>query len=166
MTIQDKVKGLDAKITEIAKKDKRAARLTHVPGIGYLAALIIASEIGDVHRFPSAKHLVAYAGLVPSVHSSGGTTYQGRITKTGSKILRWALVEAARRTVNSSTCSPRLRKWYEEVCKRGGKKKAIVALARKLLTLAYYLWKRKEEYLSNYPKAGKPEVRSGGESPP
>jgi len=163
--IQAKVKGLNLRIAEIAKDDKRAERLTHVPGIGYLTALVIVSEIGDVHRFPSAKHLVAYAGLVPSTHSSGGTTYQGRITKTGSKILRWALVEAAHRTVNSSTCSPRLRKWFDQVCKRGGKKKAIVALARKLLTLAYYLWKKREEYLSNYPKAGKPVVRTGGISP-
>lgn len=159
--IQLKVKDLNARITEIAKKDRRAEKLTHVPGIGYLTGLIIVSEIGNIHRFPSAKHLVAYAGLTPSVHSSGGTSYHGRITKTGSKILRWALVEAAHRTVNSSTCSPRLRKWYEGVCKRGGKKKAIVALARKLLTLSYYLWKKQEEYLANYPKAGKPEVRSG-----
>ncbi|MFC1790664.1 IS110 family transposase [Patescibacteria group bacterium] len=165
-SIQVKVKGLNERVTQIAKDDKRAERLTHVPGIGYLTALIIASEVGDIHRFPSAKHLTAYAGLVPSTHSSGGTTYHGRITKTGSKMLRWSLVEAAHRTVNSSTCSPRLRKWFDQVCKRGGKKKAIVALARKLLTLSYYLWKKKEEYLSNYPKAGKPVVRTGDKSVP
>jgi transposase len=159
--IQEKIKELNLKVTQVAKEDKRAKRLTHLPGIGYLTALVIVSEVGDINRFPSAKHLVAYAGLVPSTHSSGGTTYQGRITKTGSKILRWALVEAAHRTVNSSTCSPRLRKWFNQVCHRGGKKKAIVALARKLLTLSYYLWKKKEEYLSSYPKAGKPVVRTG-----
>lgn len=163
--IQEKVKGLNERITQTAKDDARTERLTHVPGIGYLTALIIVSEVGEIHRFPSAKHLAAYAGLVPSTHSSGGTTYHGRITKTGSKMLRWALVEAAHRTVNSKTCSPKLREWFNQVCKRGGKKKAIIALARKLLTLTYYLWKKKEEYLSNYPKAGKPVVRTGDKSP-
>ena len=53
------------------------------------------SEIDDVGRFPDAKHLVSYAGLTPSVRSSGGKTHYGRITKQGSRWLRWILVEAS-----------------------------------------------------------------------
>jgi len=66
-----------------------------IPGVGYYVALLIKAEIGDVHRFKSGDHLASYAGLVPSTRSSGGVTRHGRITREGSKWLRWALVEAA-----------------------------------------------------------------------
>jgi len=159
--IQVKTKELYQRITDLAKQDNRAARLVSIPGIGYLTALAIVSEIGDINRFPSASRLCSYAGLIPSLHASGGSSYYGRITKTGSRILRWALVECAHRTIHSSTCSSNLRDWFNNLSKRGGKKKATVALARKLLTLCYYLWKGKEKYLTNYPKAGKAVVRTG-----
>jgi transposase len=57
--------------------------------------LLIVSEMGDIHRFPSAKKLCSYAGLVPRVHSSGGKTRHGPSTKQGSKWLRWILVETS-----------------------------------------------------------------------
>ncbi|MEM3193297.1 MAG: transposase [Candidatus Parvarchaeota archaeon] len=65
--------------------------LMTIPGISYYTALLIVSEIGDIGRFPDSYHLVSYAGLSPSTHSSGGNTYYGSITKQGSPYLRWAL---------------------------------------------------------------------------
>ena len=59
---------------------------------GYYSALLIVSEIGDINRFPDSHHLCSYAGLIPSTHSSGGITYHGRITKRGSKYLRWIML--------------------------------------------------------------------------
>src|SRR5688572_17846776 len=56
-----------------------------VPGISYYSALLILSEIGQIDRFKSAKHLCSYAGLVPSVYSSGSKSFHGRITKQGSR---------------------------------------------------------------------------------
>jgi len=58
--------------------------LCTMPGIGAYSALLILSEIGDVHRCPDSRHLCSYAGLVPSVHASGGKTRLGRLTKQGS----------------------------------------------------------------------------------
>jgi len=63
---------------------------------------LIISEIGDIGRFPSARKLCSYAGLVPRVHSSGGKTRYGSITKQGSKWLRWILVELSHHFIKGS----------------------------------------------------------------
>lgn len=70
-----------------------AKLLVTIPGIGYFSALLVLSEIGDINRFPDSYHLCSYAGLVPSTLSSGGITYHDAITKTGSKHLRWIMIE-------------------------------------------------------------------------
>lgn len=57
-----------------------------IPGVAYYSALLIRSEIGEVERFPSAKHLCSYAGLAPSTHASGNSLYYGHITKRGPVI--------------------------------------------------------------------------------
>ena len=79
----------------MAYEDEDVRLLTTIPGIGYYSALLIKSEIGDVTRFPSDERLCAYAGLVPSVHSSGSCTRYGPITREGSRWLRWIMVECA-----------------------------------------------------------------------
>jgi transposase len=82
-------------IKGIAKDDNKDAQLLmSIPGISFYSALLIASEIGDINRFPDAGHLVSYAGLAPSTYSSGNTVYHGSITKQGSPYLRWILTHA------------------------------------------------------------------------
>lgn len=61
-----------------------------IPDTSFYSALLIVGEIGDIDRFPDSSHLVSYAGLAPSTRCSGGITYHGRITKTGSPYLRWS----------------------------------------------------------------------------
>jgi transposase len=83
-----------------------AKLLMTFPAIGYYSAILIISEIGNIDRFPDSYHLCSYAGLVPSTHSSGGITYHGKITKTGSKYLRWIMLECVHahiRTDKNST---------------------------------------------------------------
>ena len=75
-------------ISQEAADDAGARLLITIPGVSFYSALLITSEIGEVSRFQDSDSLVAYAGLVPSTYSSGGTTYHGRITKTGSPYLR------------------------------------------------------------------------------
>ncbi|MGC9146175.1 MAG: IS110 family transposase, partial [Nitrososphaeria archaeon] len=94
------LKALDAEIDYASKTIEKEAKenedvklLMTVPGISYYSALLIASEIGDISRFPDSSHLVSYAGLAPSTRSSGGKTYYGPITKQGSKYLRWILTQ-------------------------------------------------------------------------
>jgi len=105
--------------------------VTTTPDVGYFSALLIFNEIGDIQRFPSARKLCSYAGLVPPVHSSGGKTRYGSITKQGSRWLRWILVETSKHYVKGS---PRLKRLYDRTVRRHGKNTARVAIAREMLS--------------------------------
>ena len=109
--------------------------LTQIRGIGRYIAMLIIAEVGEVERFPSARHLCAWAGLTPTVRSSDGKARLGHISRLGSSTLRWALVEAAQHTQRGG--GP-LRQSFERIAKRRGRQVAKVAIARKLLTLCYY----------------------------
>jgi transposase len=108
------------------------AKLRTIPGVGPVTIDVVVSELGDIRRFKSVKAVCAYAGLVPKVRESGGKRKELRITKEGSPLLRWALVEAAWRAVRQGAA---WRRTYEGIKKRAGGKKAIVAVARRLLVV-------------------------------
>ncbi|GHO63036.1 IS110 family transposase [Ktedonobacter sp. SOSP1-52] len=110
--------------------------LVQLPGIGILIAMVLLSAIGDVTRFPSAKHLVGYAGLGASVHASGQTYRTGAITKQGRRELRMAMVEAAWTAVEHH---PHWKAQFDRLSTRLGKNKAIVAIARKLLVVVWHV---------------------------
>ena len=76
-------------VSREAADDEGAKLLMTISGISFYSALLLVSDVRDVTRFPDSNSLAAYAGLVPSMHSSGGTTFHGRITKIGSPYLRW-----------------------------------------------------------------------------
>jgi transposase len=122
-------------IEERAKADDRVEVLTQIRGVGRYTAMLIIAEIGDITRFPTARHLCSWAGLAPSVRSSDGKARLGHITRQGSPALRWALVEAAQKI---TTGSGPLREKFERIAKRRGRKIAKVAVAREILTLSYY----------------------------
>ena len=86
---------LSKELRGMSRDDPDVQLLMTVPGIGYYIALLIKAEVGDINRFSSGDHLASYAGLVPSTRSSGGVERHGRITREGSRWLRWAMVEAA-----------------------------------------------------------------------
>jgi transposase len=112
-----------------AEAEARAV-LASIPGVGPLTVNVVLSELGDIRRFRSQKEVAAYAGLVPSRRESAGKVKQGGITKEGSRLLRWILVEAAWRLTSKT------RRWsrpYDRLAARKGKKRAIVAIARRLL---------------------------------
>jgi transposase len=115
-----------------AKEAEARAKLATIPGVGPVTVDVVVSELGDVRRFRSVKAVCAYAGLVPAVRQSGGKGKDLGITKTGSPLLRWALVEAAWRVVRQAAAWRRV---YEGIKKKAGGKKAIVAVARRLLVV-------------------------------
>ncbi len=117
-----------------AEEDEQVKRLIGIYGIGYYTGLIIVREIENISRFEKAKRLSSYAGLVPSVHSSGSVHYTGHITKEGSKWLRWALVEAAQHAIKREPYAS----FYRRIAKRRGKGIAKIAVARKLCEAIYY----------------------------
>ena len=124
-----------SEIDQRAKADERVKLLCQIRGIGPYIAMLIIAEIGEVKRFPTAKHLCQWAGLTPTVRSSDGKARLGHISRQGSTILRWALCEAAQHT---PTGGGPLRAQYERIAKRRGSKIARVAIARQILTLSYY----------------------------
>ena len=111
---------VEAEIRSRIRSIDAIARLQTIPGIGVLTATTIYAWIGDVHRFPSAKVLSAYAGLVPSVRQSGASQRMGPITKTGAKPLRGALVQAATVVMyRSAAATPNRCKLWPNVCVDG-----------------------------------------------
>ena len=131
-----------AQQASLAEAEARAV-LRSVAGIGVVTVDIILSEIGDIHRFRSLKEVAAYAGLVPGRRESAGKVKDLGITKDGSRLLRWAMVEAAWRLVRRSS---RWRYIFEQLQKRRGRKKAIVAVARRLLVVIVAVWRKGEKY--------------------
>jgi len=127
---------LGAMMSDIAAHNEDAVRLIHLPGLGVINALTVLAAIGRITRFAEAKYLVGYAGLGARVHDSGLTSRSGRITKSGRKDLRAAMVEAAQVAVNTHP------HWKAELARlepRLGRNKAIVAIARKLLVAVWYV---------------------------
>lgn len=115
-----------------------------VPVVGTLTAGTVIAEVGDFSRFKSPKQLGSYAGLVPRQRSSGERARYGSITKVGSKYLRHTLVEAAMRFRTHH--DPVLYGWYEQIKRTHSPMKARVALARKLLTIMWYMVKTNTPY--------------------
>jgi transposase len=132
--IQEHIKASNRWVAQLARKDARAKLLATLPGIGDFFAVLLAVEIDDVHRFSRPQKLTAYAGLVPSTYASGGYVHHGRITKRGNKWIRWACIEAVYPAIRQD---PALRALYERLKIAKGANVAKVAVAKRLLTIAY-----------------------------
>ncbi len=152
---------IDACAKEIdrqARADERVKLLCQIHGVGRYTAMLIIAEIGDVRRFPTARHLCAWAGLTPTVRSSDGKARLGNISRQESSILRWAVIEAA---THVPTRGGPLRQQFERIAKRRGRKVARVAVARQILTLCYYGLRDGEiRYLKNS-RPGEPHESLG-----
>jgi transposase len=130
---------LEETLTALAAQDERVPLLIQLPGIGLISAMTLLAAIGDIHRFPGDKKLVGYAGMGGRVHDSGLSHRTGRITKAGRREIRATMTEAAH--VASRTHAH----WKEELARlepRLGRNKAIMAIARKLLTAVWHVLTR------------------------
>lgn len=131
---------LGAGLQMAAEKDTRIEKLQSIPGVGPLSALTLVSAIDDVRRFARAKQLTSYCGIVPIVRSSGEREQQGSITRQGRSEVRAMWIQAAHSLAQSRQPAARpLQRWFARVARRRGFRTAIVALARKMLSLAFYL---------------------------
>lgn len=142
-SINMQVRRVDEAIRERVSQDEDVRLLLSLTGVDVHTALLLRSEIGPIERFADYKRLVSWAGLAPSVHQSGSVEFHGRITKRGSSLLRWALVEAARIAVQHDD---RMRAFYERVAARRGDQKAVVAVACKMLKIVWFMLSRRETY--------------------
>lgn len=123
-------------LEQMAAWDARARCLQTVPGIGAYAAMVILAEVGDVRRFENKQALSSYAGLVPVVRESAGKRKRGSITHQGSNTLRWILLQVAQ---VACRYSPAVKAWYTELRRRKPAQVARIAVARKLLCVAWAL---------------------------
>ena len=136
---------IEKQLESIAKTDSQIQRVQTINGVGRVTAEAIVSWIDDPHRFNSAREVGSYAGLVPRQYQSGNTDRRGRITKRGPRLLRTLLVECA-------WCSLQYNQWshqtYDRIHagKQPRKKKAAVAMARRILVLAWAMMRDEVDY--------------------
>jgi transposase len=163
-TVEASLRLIDELEAEIAscERDLRALGAQHayipklmtVPGIGWILAYTIASEIGDISRFASPKKLCGYTGLCPRVYQSGTKDHRGALRKNGPAYLRWALIEAA----THAELHPAFHDHYEATKKRLGKQRgakvARVDVARRLAEAIWHMLTRDQAFSPAGPPVG------------
>ncbi len=160
------IETIERELARFGTDSAQVQRLMTVPGVAMVTAVTFLAQIGDIARLASPKHLVGYLGLDPRVGQSGERDARmGRISKEGSGLVRHVMVEAA--TVAISTPGP-LRAFYQRLRAKKGHQIAIVATARKMVTIFWHLLSRDEDYrhgleLATKKKLRKMELKAGAE---
>lgn len=140
---------LDDELAQHAYEDPQIKLLMSLPGVDYAVAENMLAVLGDVSRFQDADAAAAYFGLVPSTRQSGNHCYHGRITKQGSSHGRWMLIQAAQHV----GCHPGpLGVFFRRLARKKNRNVAVVASARKLVTIAWHMLRNQEPYRYAQPK--------------
>jgi transposase len=143
---------LDALTTILAQHAHRSPQvrlLLTIPGVDVAVAEALFATLGDIQRFPSPDQAAAYLGLVPSTYQSGEKTYHGRITKQGRAHARWLLVQAAQ---HLAVHPGPLGHFFRRLAQRKNRNVAVVATARKLVTIAWRMLQNNEPYRYAQPR--------------
>ncbi|TVQ19647.1 MAG: IS110 family transposase [Spirochaetaceae bacterium] len=146
--VSGKIATFETRMQEVFAESEEVRLLRSIPGIGFILAVVIASEIGDVSRFPSSAHFASYAGTTPRVHASGGKVRYGQVRSDVNRYLKWGFAEAA-----NTICQLR-RRWtgrhvselYNRVKLRRGHQTAIGAVSRHLAESVYWVLRKREPY--------------------
>jgi transposase len=140
------INGCEAELRRLGASHPYVRRLVTVPGIAWILAYTIGSEIGDISRFRTPTKLVAYTGLCPRVYQSGERDRRGPLAKNGPRYLRWALIEAAQHAART----PAYRDLYQSTKKRLGKQRgsrvAAIVVARRLAEASWWMLTRDEPF--------------------
>jgi transposase len=138
VTLRREFERFEKQLRTMARSDTRVRLLTSVPGVGAIVSLTFVAAIDDPTRFKSSKEVGAYFGLTPTKYQSGETDIDGHISKIGDAGVRAALYEAAHIILTKPLkgCTA-LKSWRMKLAKRGGMKKAKVAMARKLAVIMH-----------------------------
>jgi transposase len=145
--LTEEIKACDKKLKETIAEDEEAKLLMTAPGVGPIVAACFLMAIRDPARFDSGRQAGAYLGLVPSLYQSGNTHRRGRITKHGNKQARWALSVAANVLLGPNIKQrSALREWGLSLVKRIGRKKAVIAVSRKLASVLWSMLRNKTAF--------------------
>lgn len=142
-SINQEIKELNNKLLEQAKEDRFEAVYRSVPGVGPLTARILSNELGNISQFANEDALFSFTGLTPREFSTGERRRLGHISRQGSSRLRAVLVETAWRAIRLDSS---LDADFQRIAVRAGKKRAIVAIARKLIGRMRALFRKNEDY--------------------
>lgn len=142
--LEERINETNALVKELYEQMPSAQLIQSVPGFGKFLAVLVAVEIEDLGRFEDVAKFHAYAGVIPSTHSSGERSFPGKIIKEGNRWLRWATVEAVWPALRADFD---IRCFYDRLKKRKGANSAKVATARRLLTIIYRMLKENRPYI-------------------
>ena len=135
---------IERELRPLAHSNEQVQLLMTIPGVAELLGLTLLAEIGDISRFPSARRLVGYSGLAPTIKQSGQSSWIGPISKAGPSTLRWAAIEAAQGAWRPTNPWHRL---YADTKQRHGKASpAKAAVARKILIASWHVLSRNEPF--------------------
>jgi transposase len=146
--IEARVHLAERQLASFAEQLPTVEHLQTIPGVGLLTSTALVGFIGDIHRFPSARHFASYLGLTPREYSSGLKRNLGRISKRGDGYLRTLLIHGARSLlVHALKEQPdRLREWAHQLAKTHVHNKAAVAVANKLARIVWAVWKHERPF--------------------
>ncbi len=131
---------LDRRVRALAHGDEVCLLLMTTPGVGYITALTFRAAVDDPHRFRRSKTVAAHFGLTPRRYQSGERDSPGRISKAGDTEVRSALYAAANIILTRSTSWSSLKAWGARLARSKGRKRALVAIARKLAVILHRMW--------------------------
>jgi transposase len=141
--LDERIKPLDKAVCEAAEENPEARLLMTHPGVGPIVSLAYVLTIGDWRRFPRGKQVGSYLGLIPAEESSGNSRRLGHISKQGSTLLRWLLVEAA---VHAQRHDPSWHRQYVRLSMNKHHGVAKVAIAHKLAVRLYWMLRSGDDY--------------------
>ena len=144
--LDERIRACTAELRTLGADHPAIPLLMTVPGVGWVLAYTITSEIGDIHRFASAKKLVGYTGLCPLVRQSGGRDVRGPLAKNGPKYLRWALIEAAIHAARHPRYQERYERTKHRLGRQRGAKVARVDLGRQLAKAIWHVLTKNEPF--------------------
>jgi transposase len=140
------IEAIEKELRVLGADHRYVPLLMTVPGIAWVLGYTIASEIGDIGRFASAKKLTGYTGLCPHVYQSGSKDQRGHLTHAGPRYLRWALVEAAARACNQDAFRERYQRTKRRLGKQRGPRVAQVDIARRIAEAIWYMLSRNQPF--------------------
>lgn len=145
---EQKIKAIEARMKKLFKETEQHKLLETMPGIGFILAVVILQEVGDIGRFASAERLASYSGVTPRVHASGGKVRYGRLRPDTNHYLKWAFSEAGNSVAVNRTRFPgrHVSQLYNRIRGRKGHAKAVGAVGRHLAEATYWILTKNEGY--------------------
>jgi len=140
--LRKEINAIDVILNLLSKKDDVMKRLTTVPGVGFLTAMTYKTVIDNPKRFKISRLVGAYLGMCPTQYSSGQTKRQGRISKRGPKELRTLLASAGMKLLTHCKKPSNLQTWGLKIAEKHGKKKASMAIGRKIAIIMHRIWSK------------------------